>query len=46
MNAKFSVFVTCVEVIVYLLLYNLHDWTFNKKESLLKPDYKTLEIVI
>ena len=24
-----SVFVTCIEAIIYLLLYNLHDRTFN-----------------
>ena len=30
MNAKISIFVICVEVITYLLLYNLHDFTFNK----------------
>ena len=29
MNAKVSVFVICVEAIVCLLLYNLHDCTFN-----------------
>ena len=29
MNAKISVFVICFEVIVYLLLYNLHDFTFE-----------------
>ena len=29
MNAKIFVFVTCVEVIKYLLLCNLHDCTFN-----------------
>ena len=28
-NAKISVFVICVEVIIYLLLCNLHDFTFN-----------------
>ena len=28
-NAKISVFVICVEVIIYLL-YNLHDCTFKK----------------
>ena len=28
-NAKVSVFVICVEAIVYLLLYNFHDCTFN-----------------
>ena len=29
MNAKISVFVIYVEVIIYLLLYNLHDCAFN-----------------
>ena len=29
MNAKISVFVICVEVIIYLLSHNLHDCTFN-----------------
>ena len=29
MNVKISVFVICVEVIVHLLLYNLHDCTFK-----------------
>ena len=29
MNAKISVFIICVEVIIYLLLYNLHGCTFN-----------------
>ena len=29
MNAKISVFVICVEAIMYLLLHNLHDCTFN-----------------
>ena len=29
MNAKISVFVICVEAIIYLLLCNLHDCTFN-----------------
>ena len=28
MNAKISVLVFCVEVIIHLLLYNLHDGTF------------------
>ena len=27
MNAKIFVFVICVEIIIYLLLYNLHDCT-------------------
>ena len=30
MNAKISVFVICVEAIVYFLLDILHDCTFNK----------------
>ena len=30
MNAKISVFVICVEVITYLLLYNLYDCTFKQ----------------
>ena len=29
MNAKFSVVVICVEVIIYLLLHNAHDCTFK-----------------
>ena len=29
MNAKISVFVICVEAIMYLLLYNLHDCTLR-----------------
>ena len=29
MNAKIAMFVTCVEAIIYLLLCNLHDCTFN-----------------
>ena len=29
MNAKISVFLICVEAVMYLLLYNLHDYTFN-----------------
>ena len=29
MNAKISVLLICVEAIVYLLLYNLRDCTFN-----------------
>ena len=29
MNAKISVFDICVEAIIYLLLYNLHDYNFN-----------------
>ena len=29
MNAKIPVFVICIEAIIYLLLYNLHDCTFK-----------------
>ena len=29
MNAKISVFVSCIEAIIYFLLYNLHDCNFN-----------------
>ena len=32
-NAKMSVFVICVETIIYLLLYNLHDCTFKEKPT-------------
>ena len=34
MNAKISVLVTCVEVIIYLLLDNLHDSTFKIEVSI------------
>ena len=30
MNANISLFVTCVEAIIYLLLYNLHNFIFEK----------------
>lgn len=33
MNAKVSVFVICVKAIIYLLLHNFHNCTFNKKRS-------------
>ena len=29
MNTKISMFLICVEAIIYLLLYNLHDCTFK-----------------
>ena len=29
MNAGISVFVICIETIIYLLLHNLHDCTFK-----------------
>ena len=43
-NAKISVFVICVKAIMYFLLYNLHDCTFNdlmikvRKFSLFRDD--------
>ena len=30
MNAKISVLVICVEAIIHLVLYNLHNSTFNE----------------
>ena len=33
MDAKVSVFVMCVEAIIYLLLYHLRDCTFNKDSN-------------
>ena len=45
MNAKISMFVLCVEAIICLLLYSLHDCTFNsnytvvyREEQYLKQD--------
>ena len=32
MNVKISVFVICVEVIIYLLFYNLQDFNFKVKQ--------------
>ena len=34
MNGKISVFAICVETIIYLLLYDLHDRAFNSKHSI------------
>ena len=31
-NVKIAMFVISVEVIIYLLLYNLHDYTFKRKK--------------
>ena len=36
MNVKISVFIICVEAIIYLLLYNLHDCTFKELNYLCK----------
>ena len=33
MNAKISVFVIFVKVIIYLLLHNLHDCTFKPNKQ-------------
>ena len=41
MNAKVSVFVTCFEGIIYLLLYNLHGCTF--KQLLTTIEYDQLQ---
>ena len=44
MNEKISVFVICVEVIIYLLLYNLHDFTFNDFISECEQTRRKLQI--
>ena len=38
MNAETSVFAICVEAITYLLLYNLHDFTFKEERKELKKN--------
>ena len=38
MNSKISVFVICVEVIIYLLLDNLHDFFTFKQWSIASKD--------
>ena len=43
-NAKISVFLICVEAIIYLLLYNLHDCTF--KFSLLSVTCKLFQFQV
>ena len=44
MNVKISVFVVCVEAIMYLL-YNLHDCTFNgAKEDRVKTSIKRTRV--
>ena len=37
MNAKMSVFVIYVEAIIYLLLYNFHDCTFEQVNLFIFP---------
>ena len=38
MGAKILVFANCVEAIIYLLLYNLHDFTFEGFHQMMKFD--------
>ena len=42
MNARISVFVICVEAIIYLLPHNLHDCTFNVYKSVRKAHLWTV----
>ena len=42
MNLKISIFVICVEAIIYLLLHNLHDCTFNISILLFVDTYPSL----
>ena len=48
MNVKISVFVICVEAIIYLLLYNLHECTFNSwhhnYETSMKMCWETVNV--
>ena len=44
LNAKISMFVTCVEATIYVLLYNLHDCTFNNHNH--SGIEKTLLIIV
>ena len=37
MNAKVLVLATCVEAIIYLLLYNWHDCAFKEKCRKISP---------
>ena len=54
MNAKISVLVICVEAIIYLLLGNFNDFTFNSMFDVLKEvtfskkitDFKNLKCKI
>ena len=41
-NAKMSVFVICVEVIIHLLLYNLHNCTLKFNLQFSAPDLNIL----
>ena len=44
MNAKISMFVPCVEAAIYVLLYNLHDCTFNNHNH--SEIEKTLIVIV
>ena len=44
MNAKISVLVICFKAIIYLLLYNLHDCTFDYFQKKLHLSSKKLYI--
>ena len=46
MNAKISEFVICVETIIYLLLYNLHDCTFNKMKDYFNAEIKERKDIV
>ena len=41
MNLTISVFVICVEAIMYLLLRNLHGFTFEKNVERISKDLKS-----
>ena len=43
MNVKISLFVICVEAIIYLLLYNLYECTFKRK---IKLNWKQMVMLI
>ena len=45
-NAKISVFVICVNVIIYLLSYNLHDCTFNDPKTAPKTYWAILKTFV
>ena len=44
MNPKLSIFVFGVEAIIYLLLHNFHDCTFNVRTSLDGYDSKIRKV--
>ena len=44
MNAKISVFFICVEKMIYVLLYNLHNCTFKRSNRYLGFEEKNVII--